>query len=450
MKKFFLLLMSIPVLAQAQELDVKDPWLVLDATGNDPLYNTYTAAMERSRLYGDKGYKMDYWSTERPVSYASDQAGKMYCIWKCRQVVVNKIPEYHTKPVVVASFPDMALLRYSPWPGLEVEECFFVYSSSTAIVDMQITNLGPEAIDLELYPVIEFGQDSLLPFIFDEKTNTYLAVHRESHKRLISNLYRGGDYPVKCFNEFTASREVYSYGAYKGPPEDFYNIIKTDFYAENRDDRLNSSMDYARYMALHIKLEVMAGESINVRYLRTIDPMPDDRDAVPDLEDDITDNPATDLNPSERDNLLTMDLQPYLDENIELFRSVPRPERMTRAEKIMYIGAFNLVRGCMLPPSGQTSHNFYVFPGSPSGDGGTGTRYFMSRSPCWPMPTSMRNRHRRASACTWNNSGRMASSPTATARGAGANTRTTAASTATPWLPPLHPSLTGSTMKSTR
>ena len=90
-----------------------------------------------------------------------------------------------------------------------------------------------------------------------------------------------------------------------------------------------------------------------------------DSDPVPNLEGDITDNLAIDIKPSELDTLLTMDLQPYLDKNIELFRSVPRPERMTRAERIMYIGAFNLVRGCMLPPAGKTSHNFYVFSREP-------------------------------------------------------------------------------------
>ena len=34
-------------------------------------------------------------------------------------------------------------------------------------------------------------------------------------------------------------------------------------------------------------------------------------------------------------------------------------------EKIMYIGALNLARGCMLPPAGKTSHNFYVFSREP-------------------------------------------------------------------------------------
>jgi hypothetical protein len=56
---------------KSQELDISDPWLLIKAEGDDPLYTTYTAAMERSRLYGDKGYKMDYWSGDKAVCIAS-------------------------------------------------------------------------------------------------------------------------------------------------------------------------------------------------------------------------------------------------------------------------------------------------------------------------------------------------------------------------------------------
>ena len=96
--------------------------------------------MQRSRLYGDKAYKMDYYSGNVPLNYSSDQSGKMYNIWKVNQVVVNKMSEYHVRPRVVASFPDMAILEYEPFRGIAVQELFFVYSSRTALVRMYVTN----------------------------------------------------------------------------------------------------------------------------------------------------------------------------------------------------------------------------------------------------------------------------------------------------------------------
>jgi len=174
-----LLLIGSPGL-QGQVLDISDQWLVINAEGDDPLYTTYTASMERSRLYGDKGYKMNYWSTERPLSYASDKSGSMYCIWKCNDVVVDRIPEYAIKPVVKTSFSDMAILEYQPWPGLDVQECFMVYSSKIALVDMRISNRSGARMEIELYPVIEFDKDSLCLEAFSPEDNAYIARHYET------------------------------------------------------------------------------------------------------------------------------------------------------------------------------------------------------------------------------------------------------------------------------
>jgi len=306
--------------------------------------------MERSRLYGDKGYKMNYWATEKPLNYSSDKSGSMYCVWKVNEVVVDKIPEYHSRPVVTASFPDMALSHYQPWPGVDVHEYFMVYSSKVALVDMHITNHSAEQMDIEIYPVIEYDKDSLCVDGYDPENNVLLAKHYESPKRLISNLYAGGGYPKHWRDVFASNVEVYSYGAYPGPTEDFYNIIKTDFYAEDRNDRLNmKEHECARYIALHVKLSLSPGESANIRYLRGMQ-----------ARDESDEDLLHEINEAKN-----LDLQPYLDQNISMYNSVPRFPEMSREEKIMYIGAFNLARGCMLPPSGETSHNFYVFSREP-------------------------------------------------------------------------------------
>ena len=346
----FILVFCFIAQIRSQELHISDPWLVVNARSDDPLYTTYTAAMERSRLYGDKGYKMNYWSTEKPLNYSSDKSGSMYCIWKINEVVVDKIPEYHSKPVVIASFPDMALSHYQPWPGVDVQECFMVYSSKIALVDMQISNSTAEPMNIEIYPVIEFDKDSLCVDGYDPENNALLAKHYESTKRLISNLYSAGGYPKQWRDVFASNSELYSYGAYAGPPEGFYDIIKTDFYANERNDKLNMADNVcARYIALHAKFSLAPGESTNIRYLRGMQ-------ARDESDEDIL---------YEINEAKYLDLQPYLDQNISMYRSVPRFPEMSREEKIMYIGAFNLARGCMLPPSGETAHNFYVFSREP-------------------------------------------------------------------------------------
>ena len=334
----------------AQELIITDPWLELQAGADDPLYTTYTASMERSRLYGDKGYKMNYWSSERPVNYASDRSGSMYCLWKVNEVVVDKIPEYFSPPVVVASFPDMMILHYEPWQGLDVQECFLVYSSKVALVDMQIRNTSDIDLDIELFPILEFNKDSLCMQGFVKESNAIMAGHHETRKRLISDLYANGGYPVNWRDIFMCSLPVYSYGGYRGSPEELYDIIKTDFYSDDRNDSLNMLAEgCVGYMAFQTKARLSPGASISLRYLRGMQDISEPDDGLM----------------MEMRKAGSMDLQPFLDQNISLFESVPRFDAMKREEKIMYLGAFNLARGCMLPPAGETAHNFYVFSREP-------------------------------------------------------------------------------------
>lgn len=337
----FLLLYSQPVVPE-------DPFLVINAGPEDPLYTTYTADIPRARLYGDKGYKMDYHTSCLPVNYAPDKSGKIFCLWKVDQVVVSNLNEYHKKPVVISSFSDMAVLEYSPWPGIEVQETFLVYSSKIAMVNMFIRNTGNIPHDIELYPVLLYNKDSLAVQRYGDEA--YIAGHYETHKRLISNLYSGGDYPKRWTNIFTASRPSYSHGAYSGNMDDFYNIIKTDFYSDDRNDSLNlQEKGYVRFLALHHKFSLRPGDYYEYRYFRG---MQDEQEDTRALREEIR-------------TLHDIPMQIYYDKNVSLFASVPRPEFRNRQEKMVYLGALNLARGCMLPPSGKTSHNFYVFSREP-------------------------------------------------------------------------------------
>ncbi|MBU2650016.1 MAG: hypothetical protein KKA81_03700 [Bacteroidetes bacterium] len=351
MKPTFLLL-SLFILAfldaTTQPIIIEDPFLQIDAGQNDPLYTTYTAAMERSRLYGDKGYKMDYYSNCLPVSYESDQSGKMFCLWKVNQVVIRNSGEYHSKPIVKASFSDMAVTNYSPWPGIEAEETFFVYSSKIAMVNLFIRNTGSEKVEIELYPVLYFDKDSLL--IRQADGGEYILGHYETRKRLISNLYAKGGYPTHWTDIFTMDVTPYSYGGYTGDMDDFYNTIKTDFYSEDRCDSLNlQDSGYVRFTALHGKFSLEPGSYYNIRFFRG---MQDESEDTKSLQDEIS-------------TLNNLPIQPYFDRNAALYLNLPRPDFRSPREKMIYLGAMNLARGCMLPPAGETSYNFYVFSREP-------------------------------------------------------------------------------------
>lgn len=325
-------------------------YLRINARADDPLFTTYTAAMERSQLYGDKGYKMDYYSNCYPVNYSSDQAGRMFTLFKIGQVVVKNIGEYHTKPVVHYSFPDMVMLEYQPFEGILVEETFLVYSSRCALVDMNIRNLSTVPRQVEVYPIIELGNDSLQILQFDTLYNGYHLYHYETPKRLISNLRVHYGYPTHMHDLFTLNTPVCSFGGYSGSMDDFYNTIKTDFYSEDRPDTLNrSTAGYTDFVALHCKFPLEPGSTQRIRYIRGVQ---DQQDNIGNLK-------------SEVDILKQIDLDPFFQQNVLLFSSIPRIAFHDTSDKLIYLGAFNLVRGCMYPPAGQTSYNSYAFSREP-------------------------------------------------------------------------------------
>ncbi len=346
---YFLVLFPIDLFSQ--KLVVSDPYMEIRAEAEDPLYTTYAAAMDRSRLYGDKAYKMVYYSDCDPLHYTTDQGGRIYNVWMVNKLVIDQVGKYHKKPVVIASFPDMAILEYEPFEGIRVQECFFVYSSSIALSQVVIENTTDEEQLIELYPVLELGNDSLHIQYFEHASHGYITHHYETRERLISNLYKNAPYPTHCRDYFGASISPYSYGGFSGNREDFYNYIKTDFYEEDRaQDSLNfEESGHVDFVSLHFKQRLQPGSVATLKCFRGVQ---DQQEGITMLLDEIT-------------SLFKADLQPYVDANIDLFKSVPRIDFNSEDEKLVYLGALNLVRGSMLPPTGKTSHNFYVFSRNP-------------------------------------------------------------------------------------
>ncbi len=347
----FLLISCLCIsLCSAAQARITDPYLLLHAESDDPLYTTYTASMDRARLYSDKGYKLDHYTGCLPHHYHSDHSGDMFCLWKINDVVVKNLNEYCQKPVITASFPDMAILEYEPWEGIHVQETFLVYNSGIALVDMFIENKSNIPHTIALYPVILFDKDSLDIRSYNETNGTYFLRHRETHKRLISDLYGGGRYPRYWQDILTTNVSPRSHGGYIGNMDDFYTIIKTDFYSDDRRDSLNLLDEgFVRFVSLHAGFELSPGGQKNIRYIRGMQDEEMDEDAFL----------------KEIEVVKHIRVQPFIDQNIRLFSSIPRISFQDKDDKLVYLSAFNLARGCMLPPAGKTKHNFYVFSREP-------------------------------------------------------------------------------------
>jgi len=346
----FFLAITWPMLANGQNLKPVEDYLRLDAQTDDPLYTTYAAAMKRSRLYGDKAYFMDYFSDCKPVTYSSDQAGSMFCLWKVDDVVVRNIGEYFTRPKVLFSFPDMAILEYEPFRGIHVRETFFVYSSAVAVVGMEVKNVDRIPHEVTAYPVLQLGNDSLEIVGYDSLHQGYLLNHRESLYRLISSLKQEYGYPTRFRDLFVTDPACDSYGGFRGDMDDFYTLIKQDFYASFRNDKLNyKDSGLVDFISFQLKKRLRPGEQANFRYLRGVQSQ---NEAMGSLADEI-------------DIVKKLHFRTFFDDDLILFSRIPRIRFDSKDKKLVYISAFNLVRESMYPPAGKTKQNFYVFSREP-------------------------------------------------------------------------------------
>jgi Trehalase len=347
---FLIQIVILPVLLSGQTLGTMADYLRIHAKANDPLYTTYAATMARSRLYGDKAYKMDYYSDCRPVTYTSDHAGSMFAIWKVDGVVIMNTGEFIKKPVIESSFPDMMVMEYEPFRGIHVKETFLVYSSTLAVVDMEVKNTDNIPHEITVYPVLELGNDSLEIMNYNEKADGYITHRYESPYRLISSLKTEYPYPFRTRDFFTANQKVYSFGGYPGDMSDFYNRIKTDYYSDKRNDSLNLKKEgFVDFIALQLKKRLRPGETTDFRYLRGVQSQAEVPDSLF----------------AEATRVKPLFLKTFFEDNLMLFGRIPRISFKTEAEKLVYIGAFNLVRGSMYPATGKTRYNFYAFSRNP-------------------------------------------------------------------------------------
>ncbi len=334
------------------QVTVSDKYLYINANVDDPLFTTYAASMERSRFFADKAYFMDYFTPDKPICYNSQFAGEFAVIWKVNNIIVSKTRDFIKKPEVIVSFPDMAILEYEPFKGLQVQEIFMVYSSGAAIIDMAIKNTGKVEYDFNLYPLVyKSGQGALQISKFDKENNWYFFTHYEPTVRLHSNLYASRGYPTDFNNIMACNQTPDSYGGYEANSiQDFYfaakRLSKVHEFVTKQNELETGNVEI---VALQKRIRLKPGEKTSVRFVRGIQ---DIRKPESEMRDDVQ-------------AALNADLQKSIDENVALFKSVPRIKFKDTKKKMVYIGALNLVRQCMMPARGETQYNYYNFSRNP-------------------------------------------------------------------------------------
>ncbi len=173
-------LMFIGILISGLSLLAQTPYLSrLNATRESPLYTTYAAALERSEFALDEGYHFRYYDSTRGIDFTTDTGGDLCLAFLRGADYVYESDRFAREPVITLSYPDMVRYFYFPYSDVRVEAVFLVQSSHIAVQEVKITNIGREAISLQVIPFMQNNDRVFDNVQFFPDQNAIAFTHQE-------------------------------------------------------------------------------------------------------------------------------------------------------------------------------------------------------------------------------------------------------------------------------
>ncbi len=334
MKHLLMLLFLAPIYAATQELPLSN----LNASADAPLYTTYAAQMARSEYFVDEGYHLNYYSPERGVSYTTDHSGDFALGWRLNKLTAIASRDFYRKPVVHRSYTDIAEVEYWPFTTIEVRETLVVYSSRLAFVEVRATNHADQPQDLQLYA---YYQNSEPVTGVEMKGNQYAQFqHVQDPKTYFESPQP--KYDPNRRDIFMLSEPADTWGGYR--EDDLIREITS------RDFLNGMAYGEVRGIALSKRWTLAPGETKSLRVIRGVQQASDD--------------PA--LLVSATKQLITQQLDPLIAQSEAQYKNIPRLNLPNPEWQLAYWSAFSLVRQQMMPPEGESKHNYYVFSREPT------------------------------------------------------------------------------------
>lgn len=345
MKKTSLLiiLLLLPGIFFSQTLTSIEKYFNIEASAGDPLFTIYSAALSRTKFPDAMSYKADYYSDSCPVTYSANRSGTMFSYWKIDDVIIRNKGDYFKKPLVIFSFPDMMIMEYQPVKGIRVKETFFAYSYALTLVDIEVTNMDRDVHEVSVFPVIDFGADSLKIVGYNKETECIHAKRRVLYTEP-EDILKTETRSSGMINEFfTASPKVSSYKYYLPKTKDYEDSLLPGMIHEEKIDTQSFQKSYAGTCVLRQVKLIRPHETFSFRYIRGTECRQQDS--------------ATMLR--EIVKLKSCFLKTFFEDNLMLFANVPKVRFDQPDDKLLYIGALNLARISMYPASGKYRFNFY-------------------------------------------------------------------------------------------
>lgn len=310
----------------------------LNAGPDAALYATYAAPISRSEYFVDEGYHLNYYSPSEGVKYTTDSSGDFALGWRLNKLTAIASGDFLKKPVVHRSYTDLAEVEYWPFTTIEVRETLVVYSSRVAFVDVEVTNhdIAPQQVQMYAYYQNPAGVTDL-----SFQQSQYAIFHH------VQDPKSWFETPQPRFDKdrrdlFMLSEPADTWGGYR--EDDLLREIST------RDFLNGLTYGEVRGIALSKRWTLAPGERKSIRVVRAVQPWSGDPQKLIAAANAVTSLP----------------LAPLIAESEAQYKNVPRLALPNPDWQLAYWSAFSLVRQQMMPPEGESGHNYYVFSREPT------------------------------------------------------------------------------------
>ncbi len=321
----------------------------LHATKKDPVFTTYAAPIEHSNYVLDQAYQFMWSNPQEPLGFTSQRAGSFFLAFEKEGEIKWKAGDFHREAVISKSYSDLMQFSAYPFKNICMDAFFDVYTSQSAIWEIQITNEGP------------FREEFILHAVFDGSSIKIKNLKNHPKAFTFSHNYKRDGWMIKHDIPIVENRKSCFYSSL--PLRSQKNFEKFEdflFAREAQRGGRTSPPDESPVLIFEHEIQLDPGESKSFRIIRAI--------ARQDVEDRDLISLCSDLEDAK--------LLSRLAQNQRQYSKIPAIQSNNSDYLAVYWNAFNLMRQCMMPPEGESSYNYYVFSREPTWGWGYGGQVF--------------------------------------------------------------------------
>lgn len=204
----------------------------LNASGDSPIYTTYAAHMERSEFTLDEGYELIFNDPKRGIEFTTDTGGDICLGFEFEDKWVQIIDDFHIKPIITKSYPDLVEMHFYPVEDIKVNLFFLVKSSSHALLKMDVLNESNKLANFSIIPFIKNEKrgistaaltDGAVIFTHEEYPDAWTLGHEVPYTDSIMNiaLFSDNEAVSFTFNSYQGESPQLPYAVFSEKDPEF-------------------------------------------------------------------------------------------------------------------------------------------------------------------------------------------------------------------------------------